>query len=127
MSKSRLALGRESEAAAAQYLTRAGLRPVTANVGTRFGELDLVMLDRDAGGEVLVFIEVRYRRHTGFGGGAGSVDAHKRRRLVHAASLFLATHPHYQNLPCRFDVIAASGHPAAPELEWIRDAFRVEE
>jgi len=76
---------------------------------------------------VLVFVEVRYRRHPGFGGGAASVDARKRHKLVQAAGLFLAAHPRYQNLPCRFDVICASGHPASPELEWIKDAFRVEE
>jgi len=115
--------GRECEAAAAEYLTQAGLQPIAANVGARFGELDLVMLD----GEVLVFIEVRYRRHAGFGGGAASVDARKRRKLVQAAGVFLAGHPRYQHLPCRFDVIAASGDAATPELEWIRDAFRVGE
>jgi len=123
MADSRHTRGRACEAAAAAYLTRAGLQPVAANVGARLGELDLVMLD----GEVLVFIEVRYRRHAGFGGGAASVDARKRQKLVNAARLFLAAHPRYQDLPCRFDVIAASGDAAAPELEWIRDAFRVGE
>jgi len=123
MRDSRQTRGRECEAAAAEYLLKAGLQPVAANVGARLGELDLVMLD----GDVLVFIEVRYRRHAQFGGGAASVDARKRHKLVQAAGLFLADHPRYQHLPCRFDVISASGHPAEPELEWIRDAFRVGE
>ena len=37
----------------------------------------------------MVFVEVRYRSHPGFGGGAVSIDAGKRRKLVHAAQLFL--------------------------------------
>jgi len=117
--------GRQCEAAAADYLARAGLQPLAANVSARWGELDLVMLDRDDDGGVLVFIEVRYRRHARFGGSAASVDVRKRQKLVQAARLFLAEHPHYQQLPCRFDVIAASGNAAEPELDWIRDAFRV--
>jgi len=118
-------VGRAGEQAAAAYLAQAGLQPVAANVGTRLGELDLVMLDHDAAGEILVFVEVRYRRHAQFGGGAASVDARKRQKLVQAAGVFLAAHPHYRDHPCRFDVIAASGDPDAPALEWIQDAFRV--
>jgi len=125
MADPRHARGRDCEAAAADYLVRAGLELLAANVGARFGELDLVMLERAADGGMLVFVEVRYRRHAGFGGGAASVDARKRHKLVQAAELFLAQHPCYRELPCRFDVIAASGHPAEPELVWIRDAFRV--
>jgi len=127
MSESRHTRGRISEAAAAAYLADAGLQPLAANVATRFGELDLVMLERIGDDEILVFIEVRYRQHAGFGGGAASVDARKRHKLAQAAGLFLAAHPHYQHLPCRFDVIAASGDAAAPELEWLQDAFRTDE
>jgi len=115
--------GQRSEAAAAQYLTRAGLRPLAANARARLGELDLIMLDKERGEEVLVFIEVRYRKHNQFGGGAASVNYPKQRRLIRAAQLFLARHPQYHALPCRFDVIAASGNPDTPALEWIRNAF----
>jgi len=115
--------GQRSEAAAAQYLIRAGLRPVAANARARLGELDLVMLEPGQGGGVLVFVEVRYRKHARFGGGAASVDQAKQRRLIRAAQVFLARHPQYQTLPCRFDVIAASGNPDAPVLDWICNAF----
>ncbi|MFT4196378.1 MAG: YraN family protein [Pseudoxanthomonas sp.] len=121
----RQARGRAAEAAARALLERAGLAAVAANANFRGGELDLVMLDRDArGGPELVFVEVRYRGSPHFGGGAASVDAFKQRRLVRAAQAFLAAHPHYAALPCRFDVVAASGDPAAPALDWQRDAFR---
>lgn len=109
------------EAAARAHLLRAGLEDVAANANYRLGELDLVMRDDDT----LVFVEVRYRRGSGFGGGAASVDAGKRMRIARAAQMFLARHRQYAQWPCRFDVVAASGDPEAPTLDWIRDAFRL--
>lgn len=115
--------GSHVEALARDFLRRQGLTPVAANANYRGGELDLVMRD----GDTLVFVEVRYRRGSGFGGGAASVDANKRRKLVHAAGLFLAAHREYAKAPCRFDVIDASGDPQAPAFDWLRDAFRADD
>lgn len=117
------ARGDAVEAAALAYLQARGLRLLANNARTRGGELDLVM-DDDG---VVVFVEVRYRASDAFGGGMASVDVAKRRKLVHAAHVFLARHPAHGEAPCRFDVIAASGDPNAPTLEWVRDAFRVDE
>ncbi len=120
--------GAQAEAAARRHLLRAGLREVAANANFRLGELDLVMLDGTGrGGEALVFVEVRYRRTAGFGGGAASVHAGKQRKLVRAAQQFLLAHPRWAQAPCRFDVVEADGDPAAPRLHWIRDAFRADE
>lgn len=123
MAADRRAQGSAVEQAAAEFLIHAGLRRVAANVGYRGGELDLVMRD----GDVLVFVEVRYRRSSTFGGGAASIDAGKRRRLIHAALAFLAQHAHLSDVACRFDVIEAEGDPASPRLHWIKDAFRADE
>lgn len=119
------------------------MREVAANANYRFGELDLVMLDfgrldfgrldrgrSDGGrndGTTLVFVEVRYRRNPYFGGGAASIDTNKRRKIVHAAQAFLAAHRQFANAACRFDVIEADGDPAAPRLNWLRDAFRADD
>ena len=115
--------GAHVEALAREFLLRQGLTPVAANANYRGGELDLVMRD----GDTLVFVEVRYRRGSGFGGGAASVDANKRRKLVHAAGLFLAAHREHARAPCRFDVIDASGDPETPAFDWLRDAFRADD
>jgi putative endonuclease len=122
----RRARGAGVEAAAQRELAAAGLRPLAANAAFRGGELDLVMLDRDRDGDVVVFVEVRYRGDARHGGGAESIDAGKRRRLERAAMLFL----HRRGLDdahCRFDVVEADGDAAAPRLHWIRDAFRAGE
>jgi putative endonuclease len=124
----RRARGNRAEAAARDYLIRAGLREVAANANYRGGELDLVMLDasgRDAA--TLVFVEVRFRKSSAFGGGAASVDAGKRRKLIHAAQSFLAEHRQYAKSPSRFDVIEAHGDHDAPRLTWLREAFRADD
>ena len=86
-----------------------------ANFLSRHGEIDLVMRD----GETLVFVEVRYRSNNAFGGALGSVTMAKRRKLISAAHLWLAWHPHDARRPCRFDVIAFEGD----DVEWVRAAF----
>jgi putative endonuclease len=120
--------GRVAEDAARQALVRAGLREVAANAHYRGGELDLVMLDRGGrDGDTLVFVEVRYRQSATFGGGAASVDINKRRKLVHAAQLFLGEHREYAQVACRFDVVEADGDPMAPRISWLKDAFRADD
>lgn len=123
MAVDRRARGAAVEQAALQYLLDAGLREVARNVHARSGELDLVMQDGDG----LVFVEVRYRSSAQFGGGAESVDWSKQRRLVRAAELFLLRHRRWAEAPCRFDIVDATGDPAAPTLTWIRDAFRADD
>ncbi len=119
----RRARGDAVETAALAFLETQGLQLLARNASARGGELDLVMQD----GIALVFVEVRYRGSEAFGGGAASVDAGKRRRLVRAAQAYLLRHPRHADAPCRFDVIAASGDPAAPALDWLRDAFRADD
>ena len=111
------------EDAALTHLQSHGLQLLARNAQARGGELDLVMLDADT----VVFVEVRYRASAAFGGGFASVDARKRRKLVHAAQVYLLRNPKLASAPCRFDVIDASGNPAAPQLQWLRDAFRADD
>ena len=122
------AKGAQVETLARGFLQDRDLIPVAANANYRGGEIDLVMRD-DA---TLVFVEVRFRRSagtatTGFGGGAASTAAAKRRKIVHAAERFLAAHREFARMPCRFDVIDASGDADAPNFVWLRDAFRADD
>jgi putative endonuclease len=114
------ARGAGGEEAALQHLQRHGLKLLQRNYrvargpGAPGGEIDLVMRERDG---TLVFVEVRVRSGASRGGAAASVDAAKRRRLVHAARHYLLRLPVLP--PCRFDVVAIDGE----RLEWIRAAF----
>jgi putative endonuclease len=107
--------GRRYEDTACEYLEARGLQCIARNVRYRFGEIDLVMRD-EAG--MLVFVEVRARRGSRFGGALGSIDAHKQTRVQLAARSFLLR---YRNRPprCRFDVVAFEDD----QIEWVRNAF----
>jgi len=111
----RRATGDHFEGAALSFLQLRGLRLLRANFLCRHGEIDLVMRE----GETVVFVEVRYRRNAAFGGALGSVTSAKRRKLISAAHLWLAWHPHDARRPCRFDVLAFEGD----SVEWVRAAF----
>ena len=117
---SRQAAGVAAEQQALNYLLAQGLELLARNWRCKRGELDLVMLDRDT----VVFVEVRYRLHAGFGGALGSIDARKQEKLTLAAQHFLMDEPRWANHPCRFDVIAlqGSGHSGQP-LDWLQSAF----
>ena len=107
-------LGQSGESRAAAFLQTHGLKLLTRNWRCRFGEIDLVMQD----GATLVFVEVRLRSHSDFGGAAASVTLAKQRKLLAAARQYLTT---LKTLPpCRFDVVAFNGN-AAPD--WIKNAF----
>lgn len=112
--------GARFEDLALAHAQRHGLSLVARNVTYRHGEIDLVMRD----GNVLVFVEVRYRRSQRFGGAIDSVGAAKRKRLLAAASLFLQSRPEFAHHACRFDVLAIGGDEAAPHVDWHRDAFQ---
>ncbi|MEX5450804.1 YraN family protein [Stutzerimonas stutzeri] len=111
--------GRSAEALALQHLSDSGLRLLERNWSCRSGELDLVMLD----GDTVVFVEVRYRRHTAWGGALESVDVRKQQKLLKAAQLFLQAHGRWAKHPCRFDVVAITAPGQAKDLNWIRNAF----
>ena len=114
-----LAIGRAAESAAARLLERSGYRILAANFRARGGELDLVAMD----GAALAIVEVRYRASDRFGGGAASIDALKRGRIVRAARVLLATNPALARLPARFDVVEVSGPAEALDCRLIRGAF----
>lgn len=107
-------LGQSAESRAEAFLRTHGLKLVTRNWRSRFGEIDLIMQDAST----LVFIEVRLRSRNDFGGAAASVTPAKQKKLLATARQYLST---LRVLPpCRFDVVALSGDTPP---EWIRNAF----
>ena len=119
-STTRQTAGREAEAYALRHLQQHNLTLITQNWLCKRGELDLVMLD----GDTVVFVEVRYRRHAGWGGALESVDVRKRGKLILAAQFFLQKESRWADSPCRFDVVAINGDPgSAPPLDWVKNAF----
>ncbi|AIF46895.1 YraN family protein [Dyella japonica] len=113
------AAGAAFEQRACVELQRAGFVLLDRNYTTRYGELDLVMLE----GDTVVFVEVRHRLHASHGGAAASVTASKQARLVAAAQLWLSTHPKHAQHACRFDVVSYDGAGANARMAHWRHAF----
>jgi putative endonuclease len=107
--------GVAAEALAARFLEGRGLTIVARNYRCRLGEIDLIARE----GGTTIFVEVRRRRSSAFGGAAGSITLRKRTRLIRAARHYLSR---MDALPaCRFDALLIEGDP--PRIDWIRDAF----
>lgn len=111
--------GNWAEQAAAEFLLDQGLQLVSRNFSRKFGELDLIMID----GEILVFIEVRFRRNSIYGDGLSSVGVVKQRKIIAAAQAFLLSNPGLRFRACRFDVVAVSRTNYRPMFNWVSDAF----
>jgi len=105
--------GQEGEDDALQHLQGHGLTLRERNFLCKGGEIDLVMDERGT----LVFVEVRKRAISQYGGAAASVTAKKQRRLIVAAQVYLRRYK--MPPPCRFDVVAIDG----TELSWLKNAI----
>jgi len=113
--------GDHYEQAAWHLAQQAGCQLLGRQLSCPLGELDLVVRE----GAVLVFIEVRQRASTRFGGAAASVSTSKQQRFLRAAQWWLPSlvRRHFgQRMPTyRLDVIAFE-----PEgTVWYRDAVRL--
>jgi len=108
---------------ARNYLQARGLRLLERNYHCRFGEIDLIMLERDT----LCFIEVKYRASAAFGGSIDALPRSKQRKIIKTALFYLAAHKSRADHPMRFDAFLiqrqADGNHA---IDWIRNAFYAE-
>ena len=111
--------GREAETLAARYLERYGQRVLERNFLVRGGEIDLICRD----GKTLVFVEVRLRRNSDYGGAGASITASKRRRIILAARHYLLGKA---ECDCRFDCVLLDALDEK-RIEWIKNAFSADD
>jgi putative endonuclease len=122
-SATHLESGQLAESSARRFLQKQGLRLLASNYRCRYGELDLIMSDR----ENLVVIEIRYRRHIDFMIPAESITRAKRRRIARATLHFVQHNADHRSRPVRFDVLSVSGPITRPTMDWIPGAFTTED
>ncbi len=115
--------GEKNERLAEHFLQKRGLKLKERNYHCRSGEIDLIMND----GEVLVFVEVRFRKQAKYGSALESVDYRKQQKLIKAAQSYLLKHFPQRQPICRFDVVAIDGNqtpkPSQNPIEWLPNAF----
>ena len=111
------ARGDAGEDEALAFLQARGLRLLQRNYrtpGRGGGEIDLIMQSPDG---TVVFVEVRKRSRSDFGGAAATIGPVKQRRIVFAARHYLLS---WRQLPpARFDVVTLEGKGP----QWLQAAF----
>jgi len=113
-------LGKYAENIAADYLAKRNIKLISRNFHSRFGEIDLIGLEQ----EILVFIEVRYRKNEKYLAVIETIDQHKCKKIVITSQYYLNKHKNYQSHLCRYDVITITGELEQPVIEWIKNAFQ---
>jgi len=112
--------GQLGEDKALDYLQQQGLKCVARNYLCRLGEIDLIMRD----GSYLVFVEVRVRSGSGYGGGVASITPAKKQKIIKAATHYLMKQALYDKCPLRFDVLSIDGNSSV--ISWVKDAFGID-
>lgn len=118
-------LGRRGEELACRYLEEKGYRILDRNYRYERAELDIVAYDEEGGrrpGGVIVFVEVKTRRGTGFGYPEEAVTEAKQKQILKAAEAYRYERQ-LERAPCRFDVVAIQWQPERHGIEHIEDAF----
>lgn len=118
-------VGQLYETLAQQYLIDNGLHFIDKNFHNRGGEIDLIMKDHD----IFVFVEVKYRQQSHFGGAINAIPYSKQQKIRQCAKFYLQhAKLNEYNTACRFDVVALQGSVASLQHEklnitWLKNAF----
>lgn len=112
-------LGGAYETVAACYLEEKGYEILHRNYRCRRGEVDLVARD----GDILVFVEVKYRTCNGQGAALEAVGRSKQRVLARVAAYYLMKECNSLEVDCRFDVIGIDGD----QITHLENAFEAGE
>ena len=91
-------IGAQGETFAAQILQEQGMKILSRNYYTPYGEIDLIVLDKGC----IAFVEVKTRRTGSVTRPAEAVDRRKRERIIRSAVCYLMEYP--VDLQPRFDV-----------------------
>lgn len=106
--------GNIGEKIAQNYLKEQGYKIVKTNYKNKIGEIDIIAEDND----VLVFVEVKYRKNTTFGLPREAVNLEKQRKIRMVAMSYINKYNLHNNL-CRFDVVEILGDT----ITLIKDCF----
>lgn len=113
--------GRQAELIALTVLREHHFLILQQNYHCRFGEIDIIAKRE----QLIIFVEVRYRKSPAFGSAAESVTNKKKHKITITAEHFIQYQLHNdQQFDYRFDVIALSSLDIKQtKPEWIKGAW----
>lgn len=114
-------IGSEAERFARTFLEQQGLTFVMQNYRCRTGEIDLVMQD----GDELVFVEVKYRRHSQHGSAIEFFHPSKKRKFESAVMHYMQQKGFNPSIvPHRIDLVGIEGiagkDPQQQSIDWLK-------
>jgi len=115
-----LDFGKEAEGLAASFLEKQGYKLLARNYKNKFGEIDIVAVDKG----VTCFVEVKARHSALFGSPAEAVSPRKQRQISKAALGYLKENKLLEH-SARFDVVTLLYEKHPPEITLIKDAFEL--
>ncbi len=107
-------LGREAELQVADFYERMSFVVKERNYRYRRAEVDLIVQKND----LLVFVEVKYRSHTGYGYPEEFVSDSQQQLILSAADYYLQSENWQKDI--RFDIAAVDG---SGQITLFEDAF----
>ena len=106
-------VGFDKERKAIKYIKKFKYKILTTNFTTKFGEIDIIAKDKD----ILVFIEVKYRKSLYSGTPQEAVKFTKQQRIIKSAIVYIKENNIKSDM--RFDIIAINND----KIELIKSAF----
>ena len=104
------------------FLIEKNYKILSRNWRTRLGEIDIIALDKNPKGDILVFVEVKTLPSGNSETLLKELNARKLKRIIKTSKCFLTKYRQYSNNYIRFDVIVID-MPGFPEVYHIENAF----
>ena len=111
-------IGQEGEDIACRALRERGYRIIARNWSCRFGEIDIIAMDK----EDVVFVEVKGRESDVFGTPEEAIGPAKQKKISKAALHYLQEKG-LGGRNARFDVVTIRFMPQDTQVQLIRNAF----
>lgn len=104
-------VGNEYESIACSYLISKGCEILERNYRNRYGEIDIILKDKDE----IVFVEVKYRKNDKYGDGLEAIGHNKLRKIALLANYYIMEKNLYDK-DLRIDCISIIGN----RISWIK-------
>lgn len=111
------ATAQAAEDLACQYLKKQGYAIVARNWHCPFGEIDVIAKKK----QLLLFVEVKWRKNAAFGGVQESITHHKKIKMHRTIEMYLQQYPHRGDVRADAILIQAANQPE--QFENILDGF----
>ena len=109
-------VGTRYEQLACAYIEEEGMKVIETNYRTQLGEIDIIAWDK----EILVFLEVKYRKDRSHGGAEFAIPKSKQQTIMKVAKVYIKMNRLPLNGFYRFDAVLIDGN----EIKHIKNAWQ---